>query len=128
MSDAVFAANDQAVVSRKSEGPSLFERVMNPETDENCKVPASVQARQYALGVGGGLLAGPFVGGGLAVAGCVSNIGDAIICGIVGPEKVLIIGAGIGTVVLPVVGGYQAHKSIKDAEASCRNKKGMKLE
>lgn len=126
MSDVVLAADGTSILSQKTEGPSLFERIMNPETDDNCKVPFSVQARQYSIGVGGGLVTGPFVGGGLAIGSCVSNIGDAILCGIVGPEKVLIAGAAIGTVVLPVVGGYQAHKSIVDAEATCRAKKGMK--
>ena len=106
---------------------SLYERVMEPATDQNCQVSTARKAEQYALGIAGGTITGPLIGGAATVGFCVSSIGDTLLCAVVGFDKMIIGGAAVGTIVGPFAGGYLAHKSIKDAEAICQLKKDKAL-
>lgn len=96
-----------------------------PATDENCKVSPASKAKIYAIGIGTGVIAGPPVGAAATMAFCVSSIGDALLCGVVGFDKMLVGGLAVGLVAGPVVGGYAARETIKAGETACREKKGL---
>lgn len=102
----------------------LFEKYA-PATDENCKVSAASKAKIYAIGIGTGVIAGPPVGAAASMAFCVSSIGDALLCGVVGFDKMLVGGMAVGLVLGPIVGGYSAQQTIKAGETACLEKKGL---